>query len=140
MNKEIIINSTNEETRIAITEDGRLMELFVERPETQRMVGDIYKGKVSRVLPGMQAAFITIGLEQNAFLHFSDVSESTGQFLIDPDEEAESISNNSKKVNQNRNTFFNAAKNLKKNNEIVYPFTPPQAFTIKRLSLKMKRK
>ena len=119
MNKEIIINSTNEETRIAITEDGRLMELFVERPEAQRMVGDIYKGIVSRVLPGMQAAFITIGLEQNAFLHFSDVSDSTGQFLIDPDEEAESISNTSKKIHQNKNTFFNAAKNLKKNNEIV---------------------
>ncbi len=119
MNKEIIINSTNEETRIAITEDERLMELFVERPEAQRMVGDIYKGIVSRVLPGMQAAFITIGLEQNAFLHFSDVSDSTGQFLIDPDEEAESISNTSKKVHQNKITFFNAAKNLKKNNEIV---------------------
>ena len=73
MTKEIIINSTNEETRIAITEEGRLMELFVERPEAQRMVGDIYKGKVSRVLPGMQAAFISIGLEQNGFLHFFNV-------------------------------------------------------------------
>jgi ribonuclease G len=119
MNKEILINSTNEETRIAITEDGRLMELFVERPEAQRMVGDIYKGKVSRVLPGMQAAFISIGLEQNGFLHFSDVSESTGQFLIDPDEEAERISDNETKANQNKNALFNAAKDLKKNNEIV---------------------
>ena len=70
MKKEIIINATNEETRIGIVEDGRLMELFVERPEAQRTVGDIYKGKVSRVLPGMQAAFINIGYEQNAFLHF----------------------------------------------------------------------
>jgi len=119
MNKEILINSTNEETRIAITEDERLMELFVERPEAQRMVGDIYKGKVSRVLPGMQAAFISIGLEQNAFLHFSDVSESTGQFLIDPDDEAERISNIENKVNQTKNALFNAAKDLKKNKEIV---------------------
>jgi ribonuclease G len=119
MTKEIIINSTNEETRIAITEEGRLMELFVERPEAQRMVGDIYKGKVSRVLPGMQAAFISIGLEQNGFLHFSDVSESTGQFLIEPDEEAERTSNNNGKVDRNKNAYFNAAKDLMKNKEIV---------------------
>jgi ribonuclease G len=119
MTKEIIINSTNEETRIAITEEGRLMELFVERPEAKRMVGDIYKGKVSRVLPGMQAAFISIGLEQNGFLHFSDVSESTGQFLIDPDEEAERTSNNNGKVDRNKNAYFNAAKDLMKNKEIV---------------------
>lgn len=70
MTKEIIINGTNEETRIAILEDSNLVELFVERPEYERMVGDIYKAKVSRVLPGMQAAFINIGHEQNAFLHF----------------------------------------------------------------------
>ena len=56
MEKEIIINATNEETRIAILEDNVLMELFVEKPETQRMVGDIYKGKISNVLPGMKAA------------------------------------------------------------------------------------
>ncbi len=118
MNKEIIINATNEETRIAITEDERLMELFVERPETQRMVGDIYKGKISRVLPGMQAAFISIGLEQNAFLHFSDVSESTGQFLIDPEEEAEKTIKNGSNV-KNKNDLFNAARDLKKDKDIL---------------------
>ena len=118
MNKEIIINATNEETRIAITEDERLMELFVERPETQRMVGDIYKGKVSRVLPGMQAAFISIGMEQNAFLHFSDVSESTGQFLIDPEEAAEKLSENSPGA-KNKNYLFNAARDLKKDQDIL---------------------
>jgi ribonuclease G len=67
----------------------------------------------------MQAAFISIGLEQNGFLHFSDVSESTGQFLIDPDEESERISNNNSKVEQVKRSYFNAAKELKKNNEIV---------------------
>ena len=56
MTKEIIINATNEETRIAILEDSNIVELFVERPEYERLVGDIYKGKISRVLPGMQAA------------------------------------------------------------------------------------
>lgn len=116
MKKEIIINATNEETRIAITEDGRLMELFVERPEAQRMVGDIYKGKVSRVLPGMQAAFISIGLEQNAFLHFSDVSGATGQFLIDPDEDPEKTAENGK---SEKNDLFKAARDLKKDQDIV---------------------
>ncbi len=80
MKKEIIINSTSYETRIAILEDNKLVELFVERPEHERMVGDIYKGKVSTVLPGMMAAFIDIGLEQNAFLHFSDIINSSDYF------------------------------------------------------------
>ncbi|MFC1514035.1 ribonuclease E/G [candidate division KSB1 bacterium] len=72
--KEILINTTATETRIAILEDEQLVELYIERPENQRMVGDIYKGIVSKVLPGMMAAFINIGHEQNAFLHFSDIS------------------------------------------------------------------
>jgi ribonuclease G len=116
MKKDIIINSTNEETRIAILEDDMLTEIFVERPETQRMVGDIYKGKISRVLPGMQAAFIDIGHEQNAFLHFSDVSEATSQFLVDMEEEQEVEKIYNK---QTKNALFNAAKELKKGQEIV---------------------
>jgi len=87
MTKEIIINSTNEETRIAILEESKLVELFVERPEYERMVGDIYKAKISRILPGMQAAFIDIGHEQNAFLHFSDVSSSYQEYFVDFDED-----------------------------------------------------
>ena len=119
MNKDIIINATNEETRIAISEDDVLMELFVERPEAQRMVGDIYVGKVSRVLPGMQAAFISIGLEQNAFLHFSDVSGSTGQFMIDIDEDVEKGDEIPVPPKNNKSPLFNAARDLKKNQEIV---------------------
>ncbi|KPK88009.1 hypothetical protein AMJ80_11550 [bacterium SM23_31] len=76
MRKDIVLNMTASETRIAILENETLVELYVERPENQRMVGDIYKGKVSKVLPGMMAAFIDIGQQQNAFLHFSDVSSS----------------------------------------------------------------
>ncbi|MDH4222909.1 MAG: Rne/Rng family ribonuclease [candidate division Zixibacteria bacterium] len=75
MQKDIIINSTEYETRIAILEDSKLMELWVERPEKERMVGDIYKGIVKAVLPGMQAAFLELGLEKNAFLHISDITE-----------------------------------------------------------------
>ncbi len=114
MKKEIIINATNEETRIAIREDEQLVELFIEKPEAQRMVGDIYLGKVSRVLPGMQAAFIDIGHEQNAFLHFSDVSEATNQFLVDFEEDEDS--EGSAPVN---NQNFIAAKDLKQGNDIV---------------------
>jgi len=73
--KEIVINSTDYETRVAILEDNRLVELQVERANTDRMVGDIYKGKIKTVLPGMQAAFVDIGMEKAAYLHSSDIGK-----------------------------------------------------------------
>jgi ribonuclease G len=73
MRKEIIINAGANETRIAITEDGRLAELFVETANKEKMVGDIYLGKVAKVMPGIKAAFIDLGLGQDGFLHFSDI-------------------------------------------------------------------
>jgi ribonuclease G len=72
--KEIYISSTTTESRIALLEDGQLVELFVERPETERNVGDIYKGIIRRVTPGMQAAFVDIGWPVDGFVHFSDLS------------------------------------------------------------------
>lgn len=80
MRKEILINSSVGETRIAMLEDGRLVELFTERPEAERMVGDIYLGKVVNVVRGMRAAFVNIGHEQDAFLHFSDIGESLQEY------------------------------------------------------------
>ena len=80
MTKEIIINSSTAQTRVAITEDGNLVDFFVDYPENRRMVGDIYLGKVARVLPGIKAAFIDIGMKHDAFLHFSDIGERTQQF------------------------------------------------------------
>jgi len=74
MKQEIIINSTPQESRIAIVEDGQLAEFFVERKEEMGVAGNIYKGKVARVLPGMQAAFIEIGMDKAGFLHASDFS------------------------------------------------------------------
>ena len=68
-----MINATARETRIAILEDDELVELLVDRPETRRMVGDIYLGRVEAVLPGIQAAFVDIGTEKSAFLHSSDL-------------------------------------------------------------------
>jgi len=71
--EEIFVNATEYETRIAIKEDGKLVELFVERPENERLVGDIYMGRVTSILPGIQAAFVDIGIDKAGFLHFSDI-------------------------------------------------------------------
>lgn len=73
MIKEIIIDSSSTQTRVAITEDSKLVDFFVENPEKRRTVGDIYLGRVARVLPGIKAAFINIGQKHDAFLHFSDI-------------------------------------------------------------------
>ncbi len=72
MQKEILVNVEPGETRVAILEDGTLVEVYYERPTGQRTVGSIFKGKVENVLPGMQAAFVSIGLERNAFLYVND--------------------------------------------------------------------
>ncbi|MBN1998571.1 S1 RNA-binding domain-containing protein, partial [candidate division KSB1 bacterium] len=75
MGRNIIINDSIGETRIAILENNRLVELYFELPENERMVGDVYYGKVAKVVKGMQAAFIDIGQKQDAFLHFSDFND-----------------------------------------------------------------
>ena len=80
--KEIYVNVTEHETRIAIKEENKLVELYVERPEQERIVGDIYKGRVTAVLPGIQAAFVDIGLDKAGFLHFSDMSDHRGESSI----------------------------------------------------------
>jgi len=84
MKQEIIINSTPQESRIAIVEDGLLAEFFVERKEEMGVAGNIYKGKVARVLPGMQAAFIEIGMDKAGFLHASDFSTLDDVHLLSP--------------------------------------------------------
>ncbi len=73
MTEEILINVTPRETRVAVVENGMLQEVHVERALRRGYVGNIYKGRVSRVMPGMQAAFVEIGLERAAFLHASDI-------------------------------------------------------------------
>jgi ribonuclease G len=76
LKREILISGSPRETRVAILEDDRLVELLVDRPDTRRSVGDIYLGKVEAVLPGIQAAFVDIGAEKSAFLHASDLIEA----------------------------------------------------------------
>jgi ribonuclease G len=79
MKREILIAATAQETRVAILEDDILVELMVDRPDSERMVGDIYLGQVQAVLPGIQAAFVDIGTEKAAFLHVSDIEPDTGE-------------------------------------------------------------
>ncbi|MBV2134464.1 ribonuclease G [Pseudomonas sp. MAP12] len=78
MSEEILINITPMESRVAVVENGVLQEVHVERTQKRGIVGNIYKGKVVRVLPGMQAAFIDIGLERAAFIHASEISTREG--------------------------------------------------------------
>jgi len=73
MYKQIVINITEHETRVALLEDGNIAELFIEREDASDIAGNIYKGRVQRVLPGMQAAFVDIGLTQAAFIYVDDV-------------------------------------------------------------------
>lgn len=73
MSEELLINVTPQETRVAFVENGVLQEVHIERSSKRGLVGNIYRGKVVRVLPGMQAAFVDIGLERTAFLHANDI-------------------------------------------------------------------
>ena len=86
MEKKLIINSLPSETRIALTENNRVRELYVERHTSKGLIGNIYKAKVSRVLPGIQAAFVNIGTDRSAFLYRDDVVVPTQSNKRDPRE------------------------------------------------------
>jgi ribonuclease G len=92
MTKEMIISSNDHETRVAILEDDQVAEIFVERERQRGVAGNVYKGRVSKVLPGMQSSFVDIGLERDGFLYVSDVVPSLDAFDggDEGDEEAES--------------------------------------------------
>lgn len=130
MIKEIIINSSSDQTRVAITEDGKLVDFFVDYPENRRMVGDIYLGKIARVLPGIRAAFVDIGMKHDAFLHFSDIGQRTKQLqeMLEEDvlEEEDSDDNgNSNSLSDEENYFrqVSVSKNLKKGQNILVQIT-----------------
>lgn len=95
MSKEIVVNVADARTRIAIVEDGKLAELYIENAEHKRTIGNLYLGIVRRVMPSIRAAFVDIGQEQDAFLHFSDLSENLPQlkdFLNQNTPKVESVS------------------------------------------------
>jgi ribonuclease G len=81
----MIISSTRHETRVAILEDDLVVEVFIERESSRGVVGNVYKGRVSKVLPGMQSAFVDLGLERDAFLYVTDVISPTEDALEDDD-------------------------------------------------------
>ena len=88
MSKEMIISSSAHETRVAILEDDQVAEIFIERERSRGVVGNVYKGRVSKVLPGMQSAFIDLGLERDGFLYVSDVVASFEEFdRLDTDDD-----------------------------------------------------
>src|SRR5215216_4084837 len=80
MNKEMIISSGAHDTRVAILEDDQVVEIFIERENQRGVVGNIYKGRVSKVLPGMQSSFVDIGLERDAFLYVTEVVNTVEEF------------------------------------------------------------
>jgi ribonuclease G len=86
MSEEILINVTPQETRVAVVENGVLQEVYIERSQKRGLVGNIFKGHVSRILPGMQAAFIDIGLERTGFLHTSDIATLSEEIIPDEHE------------------------------------------------------
>jgi ribonuclease G len=92
MKREILINAGARETRVAILEDEKRVELLVDRPDNRRMVGDVYLGKVEAVLPGIQAAFIDIGTEKSAFLHASDLVRESAEEAEDEEDDDDSSS------------------------------------------------
>src|ERR1700710_2481766 len=80
MSKELIVSTGKHETRVAILEDDQLVEVFHEREKEYSLAGSIHKGRVTRVLPGMQSAFVDIGLERDAFLYVSDFFEDNDEY------------------------------------------------------------
>ena len=113
MDKEIYVSETASERRIAVTEDNTLVELYVEKPNEKGMVGNIYKGKIQNVIPGMQAAFIDIGYEINSFLPFSEIGNSDNIKNLSFSDDDDDKSNHIKQKND-----FNPEKDLKINDDI----------------------
>ena len=115
MKREILINKTSKETRVAILEDEELVELFYDRKDEERHLGDIYKGIVSAVLPGMQAAFVDIGTEKSGFLHVSDmVPELSDDY---------DVGGPSSRSRNSSSRPFSIESQLKKGQEIVVQIT-----------------
>src|SRR5262249_13233574 len=103
------ISSTSHETRVAILEDDQAVEVFIEREHSRGVVGNVYKGRVSKVLPGMQSAFVDLGLERDAFLYVTDVISPTEEALED-DEDTPAVGAEPPEANGNGATGEEAAE------------------------------
>lgn len=100
MESEILINITRDEIRVGLLEAGQLVEFYVERKQDASLVGNIYKGKIVKILPGMQSAFVDIGLDKAAFLYVTDIQEGLEEFapFLEDEEKENSIESVSKRV------------------------------------------
>ena len=113
MSKELFVTSTPHETKLAIVEDDQLVEVYFERENEYTLAGSIYKGKVTRVLPGMQSAFVEVGLERDAFLYVTDFLEE-----VEDSEEFETVSPPSPRRGDHQRTDRSAQRDRS--------FSPPQ--------------
>ena len=113
--KEMFINVSAGGTRIAVTENRKLVELHIERADYERMVGNIYKGKIQNVIPGMQAAFIDIGYESNAFLPFSEIGSPENLKNLSFEDDDDGIMQSNTTIKRN----FNPEKDLSKGDDIL---------------------
>lgn len=129
MNKQIVINSSLQQTRIAFLDNNKLVDFFIEQPEDTKLVGNIYLGKVVKIFPGINAAFVNIGQKNDAFLHFSDIARQTDEFSrlvddysdldeFDDDDEIDNIPSRNNLAGRNIQTD-NSAPHLVKNQEIL---------------------
>ena len=122
MSSEILINVNSGETRVALLENGVLVELYIERKSDQGITGNIYKGRVVRVLPGMQAAFVDIGLEKAAFLYVSDVHqdfEDLEQLMRSREEESNGLAPSEEEEVLNLDTPFHIEDLLHEGQEVL---------------------
>ncbi len=111
MKNQIIIHSSGKQTRVALLENGELAQLFIESEENQRTVGDIYHARVHKVMGGIRAAFIDVGMEKDAFLHFSDAGDHLGQYIKMMNGE-KAISKSAEKDLKNFNKLSNYDKQM----------------------------
>jgi len=88
--RELVVSADPGQTRVALLENSVLVEFLVERPDQRRTVGDVFKGKVTAILPGIQAAFLDIGMEKGAFLHVSDLNPDPDEYDLEGEEESRS--------------------------------------------------
>ena len=121
MNNEVLINVTPRETRVAYVENGLLQDVFIERSGKQSLVGNIYKGRVCRVLPGMQSASVEAGLDRTAFLHVSDVTGAPERVHLNADAEPEMAGQNG--GNGNGAADCDIGELLKEGDEILVQVT-----------------
>ncbi|MGZ8833541.1 MAG: Rne/Rng family ribonuclease [Thermoanaerobaculia bacterium] len=112
--REIVINATQHESRIAVLDEGQVVELWIERTRHRTVVGNIYKGRVTKVLPGMQSAFVDLGLERDAFLYVSDVLEDLEEFDSETTDDLQI-----EDVNQNHRPEASISDLLREGQEIV---------------------